>query len=229
MLMDEGLDTGPILQQRELALAPDETGGSLLARLAPIGAGLLLETLDGLVRGSVRPRPQDEAAATLAPPIRKADAALDWNATAAELECRVRAFAPSPSAFTGFPGRDGPTLLRIHAAAVGPRPSSPRVPGAFRRTGSRRRPGLEIACADGVLAPLEVQTSGSRRMEIADFLRGDRLPGGPDREEDLPFLSAADAAELLGPARPPEIPPERGAWRPRREANRADAAERPDS
>lgn len=208
MLMDPGLDTGPILLQRAVAIQPTDTGGSLLARLAPLGARLLVETLAGLVEGRIAPTPQDDAAATEAPPLRKADAALDWTLDAAALERRVRAFRPAPIAFTAFPDAAGePSLLRVHAAAVAPGAESfSGEPGAFRVAGTRREPTLEIACGHGVLLPREVQGPSGRPMPVADFLRGHRLavltepaPGvGPPNR----FLPAAEAAARLGAPTP---------------------------
>ena len=222
MLMDPGLDTGPVLQQRALAIAPTDTGGSLLARLAPLGAGLLVETLSGLIEGRIAPTPQDDAAATEAPPLRKADAALDWTLDAAALERRVRAFRPAPTAFTAFPDAAGePLLLRLHSAAVAPGAESfSGEPGTCRVAGTRREPTLEIACGHGVLLPRVVQGPSGRPMPVADFLRGRRLPGltAPAKGAGTPhrFLPAAEAAARLAAPTPaagsrrPEtaIPPE---------------------
>lgn len=196
MLMDAGLDTGPILLQRETGIGDTETGGDLLARLAPLGAELLIETLAGLAAGRITPRPQDGDAATLAPRIRKADAALDWNLEAPVLANRVRAFSPAPVAFTAFhqatPG--AATLLRIHraAAASGP-PGNTLPPGSFRIAGHRRAPRLEVAGAAGsTFLPLEVQAAGRRRLSIADFLRGNAIP------RTGRFAGAAEAAQAAG-------------------------------
>lgn len=208
MLMDPGLDTGPVLLQRALAIAPTDTGGSLLARLAPLGAHLLVETLDGLAEGRIVPTPQDDAAATEAPPLRKADAALDWTLDAAALERRVRAFRPVPTAFTAFPDTSGePSLLRIHSAAVAPAGESfSGEPGTFRTAGTRREPTLEVACGRGALLLREVQGPSGRPMPVADFLRGRHLPGlsEPAAAARPPcrFLPAAEAAARFGAPSP---------------------------
>ena len=116
MLMDAGLDTGPILKQRAVEILPTDTGGGLLKRLAPIGADLLLETLDGLAEGGICPRPQDDRAATLAPLLRRADAALDRTLEAACLEARIRAFSPAPrSASPVTPAPEGAFLPAAEA------------------------------------------------------------------------------------------------------------------
>ena len=193
MLMDPGLDTGPILLQRKVAIGDEETGGELLARLAPLGADLLVETLAGLAAGRIEPRPQDDAAATLAPRVQKADAALDWTRDAALLVQRIRAFSPAPIAYTARLGAGG-ELLRVHrAAAVDPPSPLRRDPGSFLISGGRRAPRLTIACGGGSgLAPLAVQAPGRRRVSIEDFLRGQGLPA------EGRFASAAEAAGVTG-------------------------------
>lgn len=194
MLMDAGLDTGPILLQRETDIADTETAGELLARLAPLGAELLIETLSGLAAGRIAPRRQDDDAATVAPRVRKADAALDWELEAPVLADRVRAFSPAPVAFTAFnqeiPGAATP--LRIHRASAATGPSeSADPPGSFRVSDNRRAPRLAVACGAGTtFLPLEVQAAGRRRLPIADFLRGSGVP--PTGR----FASAAEAAGL---------------------------------
>ncbi len=194
MLMDTGLDTGPILLQRETDIGDDESAGELLARLAPLGAELLIETLSGLAARRITPRPQDDDAATFAPRVGKADAALDWELEAPALASRVRAFSPAPVAFTalgdGTSGAAAP--LRIHRAAAhdGP-PETGRPPGSFRIAGSRRAPRLVVACGGGTaLWPLEVQAAGRRRLPIAPFLQGNAVPPAGR------FASAAEAVRL---------------------------------
>ena len=214
MLMDEGLDTGPILLRRPVDIRPDDTGGSLLARLAPVGADLLVETLAGLAEMEIEPLPQDEAAATEAPPVRKTDAAVDWRLDAVEIERRIRAFRPAPVAFTAFREGDGSLeLLRIHVAQVGLETEPfEAAPGTLRRTGSRGEPALEVACGGGRLLLREVQPTGSRRMTVAEFLRGSRLPGlgasGSGAAGATRFAAAEEAAALVGP---PESPAETAA------------------
>ena len=199
MLMDPGLDTGPVLLRREAEIRPADTGGSLLARLAPLGAALLLETLAGLARGAITPRPQDDAAATLAPLVTRADAALDWEARAGALADRVRAFSPAPVAFAAFPGgREGapPKLLRIHRARASGRAPAGAPPGSFRVSGPAGAPRLAVACSGGTLLPLEVQAPGRRRLEIGDFLRGAGFRPRETAEPAGRFLPRAAAAEL---------------------------------
>lgn len=194
MLMDAGLDTGPILLQRETGIADAETAGELLARLAPLGAQLLIETLSGLAAGRIAPRRQDDDAATLAPRVRKSDAALDWELEAPALVNRVRAFSPAPVAFTAV--REGTTgagaPLRIHRAEAADGPQEPDQPaGSFRVSGSRRARRLVVVCGGGTaLLPLEVQAAGRRRLPITEFLQGSAVPPAGR------FASAAEAAGL---------------------------------
>ena len=194
MLMDAGLDTGPILLQREMEIADTETAGELLARLAPTGAELLIETLSGLAAGRIAPRRQNDEAATLAPRVGKRDAALDWELEAPVLVNRVRAFSPAPVAFTALgEGPSGPaSLLRIHRAdAAGGPGETDQPPGSFRVSGTRRAPRLVVACGGGTtLLPLDVQAAGRRRLPVAQFLRGNAVPPAGR------FASAAEAIAL---------------------------------
>ncbi len=113
MLLDEGLDTGPTLLQQATPIEAEETAGALGARLARLGARLLIETLAGLESGALRPTPQDDAHATLAPIIRKDDGRIDWTRPAIDIARRVRGFDPWPGAWTTHEGR----LLKVLDAA----------------------------------------------------------------------------------------------------------------
>ena len=189
MLMDAGLDTGPVLAQRRAPILKDDTGGRLLARLAPIGAELLIETLDGLARGTIEPVPQDNSGASLAPRIGRRDLALDWTLAASALAARIRAFSPTPTAFTAIAPGNGPepTLLKIHAAAVGDAaPPAAEAPGACRISGPAHSPRLEVACGGGTtLLPSRVQAAGRAPLEIAAFLQGAEIPRLLGPEEAL--------------------------------------------
>src|SRR5690606_32343215 len=102
---------GPILSQRAIPLAPDETGQSLHDRLAILGAELLIDTLPGYFSGQIQPRPQDESLATYAPQIKKAEGEIDWTQPAAAIERLVRAFTPWPGTYTIWNGQQ----LKIHS------------------------------------------------------------------------------------------------------------------
>jgi methionyl-tRNA formyltransferase len=173
MLMDAGLDTGPTLLQEKMAIHEEDTGGSLEAKLAPLGAELLLETLSRWERGELTPVPQDDAKATLAPRIKKEDALIDWSSPAAEIHLRVRAFIPWPVAFVTT--ESGP--LRIWKTSVGPsRESDEPPPGSILRI---ERDALVVACGGQTALIVEqVQPAGKERMSASAFARGKRLEPG---------------------------------------------------
>ncbi len=114
MKMDVGLDTGPILTQRSIALTQEDTAGSVFEKLSHLGADLLIETLPDYLSGKIQPAPQPEEGMTYAPMLKKEEGQRDFTRPADELERRVRAFNPWPGAFMDFDG----TLLKIHRAHV---------------------------------------------------------------------------------------------------------------
>jgi methionyl-tRNA formyltransferase len=163
--MDAGMDTGPILLQRATPIGAEETAGELGARLAELGAALLLETLDGL--DTIVPRPQDPAGVTLAPRLRKADGVLDWSRPAEELAARIRGLNPWPGALTSTAtGR----LLLWRARAL-PGAGAPGVLVAREGT-------LAIGTGEGLLLPIEVGPENRRPMSWDAYLRGARLGPG---------------------------------------------------
>lgn len=171
MLVDEGLDTGPTLLSRETPIGERETAGELEARLARLGAALLLDTLRGLLDGSCRPRPQDASRATLAPLLKKDDGRIDWGRDALCLDRRVRGFHPWPGAFTSC----GERTLNVLQAQPLP-PAGRGAPGEVLSVG---REGLAVACGDGTTLRLEVVQPESRRaMPAAAFAAGARLEPG---------------------------------------------------
>lgn len=166
MRMNEGLDTGPLLAQREVPIAPDDTTASLGAKLAQTGADLLREVLPPYLSGELTSQPQPEESVTYAPQLRKEDGRLDWLQPAVELDRRVRAFYPWPGAFTTWAGRQ----LKVLRAAPVPawRGSSP--PGrVFVLNG-----GVVVATGSGALQLLDVQLAGKRAMDVESFVRGQR-------------------------------------------------------
>jgi methionyl-tRNA formyltransferase len=170
MFLEEKMDAGPILLQRQISLAADETAASLQAKLAPIGAELLLETISAVEAGSVAPRIQNEAEATYAPILKKEDGLIDWHLSAAAIERRVRGLAPWPSAFTYLDG----AMLKIHRAKV-VRTESSAPPGEMIKAD---KDGLWVAAGDGALGLEEVQLENRKRMAAAEFLKGARLEKG---------------------------------------------------
>jgi len=167
MRIDAGLDTGDILLQREVAIAPEDTAITLGPKLAEIGAPLLVETLRGLQAGTIAPRKQNEAEHTLAPILTRDDGRIDFRRSAVEIWNRLRGFQPWPGAFTTFRRK---TLQVWEAkAAAGAAP-----PGQLKVEERR----LLAGCGEAsVLELLEVQLEGKKRMAAADFIQGYRPDG----------------------------------------------------
>jgi len=170
MLMDEGLDTGPILAQAPTPIADDDDQISLSKRLANMAASLLIVTMAGFAAGSLAPQPQNEQEATLTRRATVADGDLDWTLPAVSLWRRVRAFAEWPQARAWWKGR----LIHILRASYDP--SLTIEPGLVVAHGPPRRAPIAIAIGTGrgALLPEVVELGGRRPMPIADFLRGAR-------------------------------------------------------
>ncbi|MEK7387956.1 MAG: methionyl-tRNA formyltransferase, partial [candidate division NC10 bacterium] len=165
--MDEGMDTGPLLLQASTPIGPEETAGELAARLAVLGAQVLVDTLERL--DTLTPTPQRHGEATQAPRLKKTDGSLDWTRPARELVNLARGCNPWPGATTPAPAG---TLTIWRAAAVLCPPGTP--PGALVTAAG----GLAIATGEGALLPLEVQPENRRPMPWPDYLHGARLAPG---------------------------------------------------
>ncbi len=165
MRMDEGLDTGPIIAQRELPIRENETAGELEERLAQLGAELLLDVLPAYLSGELQPRPQPEEGVTLTRRLRKEAAALDWQQPALKLERQIRAFSPEPGAFTMW-GVERLKILRAQALREAPFPQT--TPGTVFAWESMPA----VATGDGALVLLQLQMAGKRPMSGDAFLRG---------------------------------------------------------
>jgi methionyl-tRNA formyltransferase len=175
MRVTERMDAGPILLQREISLAPDETQGTLKAKLAELGGSALLEALTLLQRGELSETTQDEKLATYTSPISKDQAVIDWTVDAGFIEKMVRAYDPWPVARTRL-GDD--ELLVWRARLVPYERARVEFTAAAAGTVVRLRPEPIIKCGEGLLELVEVQASGRRRMAAADFMRGRRLAEG---------------------------------------------------
>jgi len=165
MKLDTGLDTGDILLQKEFPIAASDTAETLAPKLAGVGADLTVETLRGLQAGSILPRPQNHARATLAPILKKEDGRIDFSRPAAEIVNRLRGFQPWPGAYTRFREK---TLHLWQAAAV-----ARELPAAELVVEGDR---LFVGCGERTaLELIEIQLEGKRRSSAADFIRGYRL------------------------------------------------------
>lgn len=165
MQMDEGLDTGPILLSRALAIGKEETAESLHDRLAALGAEALVEALEGLAKGELHPRPQPEEGATYAEKLRREEGRLDWRRPAEELQRRVRAFTPWPGAWFEFQGE----RLKLLAAELAEGAGEP---------GKVLDDRLTVACGKGALRLTRLQRPGRAPMNAEAFLRGFPIPPG---------------------------------------------------
>jgi methionyl-tRNA formyltransferase len=163
--LDEGLDTGPVFATMVEPLRPDDTSGSVLARLAAAGAELLVRVLDGIEAGELEPRPQPEAGVSLAPKVAAADARLAFDVPAPVVERRIRAFTPEPGAWTVLRG----DRIRVFPVSVVPG-EPPTPPGVVRVT----RRHVLVGTATDPLALGLVQPPGKRPMPAVDWARGVR-------------------------------------------------------
>jgi methionyl-tRNA formyltransferase len=162
MKMDQGLDTGPILSQREVLITENETAGELFDKLAILGADLLIETLPRYVRGKIIPQAQESEKATYAPRLRKTDGALDFSQPARLLARKVRAYNPWPGTYQFF---DDTRLIVLKAHSI---PKEGLLPG--RRYSHENKPAW--GTADGYLVLDEVKVEGKKRIDGEDFLNG---------------------------------------------------------
>jgi methionyl-tRNA formyltransferase len=195
MVMDEGLDTGPVLLCEAVPIGPGTTGGDLHDRLAALGARMVNEALTGLEAGTLTPEPQPEGGATYAAKLTREEGCLDWREGAAALERRVRAFSPWPGAWFEHAG----TRIKVLAAEV--TAGVPEARGGVKRAtggalheargstaaGDNSAPGtpgevlddrLTVRCGTDSLRLARVQREGRQPQDAADFLRGFPLPKG---------------------------------------------------
>jgi len=169
MLMDVGLDSGPILSQREVSVSAEDTTGSLTARLAQAGAQLLMETLPLWLEGEIKPQPQEENNASFTKSIDKGDGEIDWNLSALELWRRVRAFDPWPGCYTWWYGK----RLKVNSV----------IPLDAEKSGEEGKVialpqtspvSVGVKTGNGVLGLLQVQLEGKKEVSADEFARGQR-------------------------------------------------------
>lgn len=174
MVMEKGLDSGPILLQEELAIDPDETAAELSVRLAHTGAALMVRTLQDLAAGEVEPRPQSHGQATHAPMLRKSDGVVDWSWPAEEIYNRLRAYTPWPGLVSELRGKRLKILLGRALETGGDQAGAD--PGTIVGHSENR---MLVACGGGTIFGLEkVQLAGKRPISAADYMNGARLEVG---------------------------------------------------
>lgn len=166
IMMDEGVDSGDILLQRETAVEPEETAGDLSDRLSLMGGDLLAEAAAAVAAGTARRVPQDHDRATMAPRLAPDTGHIDWSAPAQDIVNRIRALSPSPGAYSFLRDRK----LKIYYAVAGREPASgEKAPGAIGRF---MESGLQVMAGDGHVYLQEVQMEGRKRLPVDLFLRG---------------------------------------------------------
>ena len=177
ILMDPGMDSGPILAQRAIPIEDAETAGTLTEKLAPIAADLIADTLPRWLDDEIEPRPQDHSLATKAPLLKKEQGTIDWSLPAVQIWRRVRAYNPWPGAYTALQGG----LLHIWGAW--PLADGEAPPGTVVELSEEQRAGLPpgadrgafaVGTGDGLLTVLSAQREGRRALSASEFLRGMR-------------------------------------------------------
>jgi methionyl-tRNA formyltransferase len=168
MKIDAGLDTGDVLLQQEIPIAPDDTAETLSPKLAAVGADLTVATLASLRGGTIQPRKQDNSKATLAPILKKEDGRIDFSRTATEILDRLRGFQPWPGAYSQFRSKN---LQIRHATAL----DQVAPPAELRVDGTH----LFVGCGEGTAIEIvELQLEGKKRTSASDFVRGYRPQSG---------------------------------------------------
>lgn len=168
MLMDAGLDTGPVLLQETVPILRGDTAGTLGERLAQLGGSLVVRALDALDAGGLEAVPQAAEGVSYAPKPERREFRVDWREDAVKVDRRVRAFNPAPGAAARLRGVD----LKIWSCTIA---EGKGEPGEVL---SADESGLRVACGEGALRVTELQRPGGKRLRTADFLRGFALPPG---------------------------------------------------
>ncbi len=163
MQLDEGMDTGPVLMERRIAIDPAETSGELLARLSPVGAEALLEAIDGIRAGTLVPKPQDHASSSHAPMLTKAHGAIDFTKSATLVAAQVRGVDPWPGAQATLRGQ----TVKLFRARLAPSGS-----GATGTVLSIDGDGAHVATGEGAVIIRDIQAAGRKRMTVQQFAAG---------------------------------------------------------
>lgn len=164
MQLDVGMDTGPVLLERRVAIEPEETSGELLARLAPLGAAACLEAIGQMIAGTSVATTQDHAAATHAPMLTKADGLIDFTQPARVVAARIRGVDPWPGAQAVHRGQ----LVKLFRAIARPQAEA-SPPGTVLAIDAA---GLHVACGEGAVVIRDIQAPGRKRLAVAQFAAG---------------------------------------------------------
>jgi len=169
MQMDAGLDTGDMLLTKEIAITPDDTGGTLHDKLANLGAQALVEALDEIAAGKQQPKQQDDALSTYAQMLTKETGRINWNNSAVNIANIVRGLAPRPSAWTTLDGE----IFKMHVVTAHPEQQEQGVPGQVIVADGKN--GIVVATGEGALHIDELQRQNAKRLKADEFLRGNTL------------------------------------------------------
>ncbi len=175
MWMDEGLDTGDVLLREPVAIAPDDTGGTLHDRLAAAAPGCLMRALSAITAGHAPRVPQDSSRATLTKKLERLHGRIVWDQRAEEIDRIIRAYQPWPGTYCLFPTDEGKTApLKVHRAKIIEGAEACPIGGTVIAADNR----LLVACGRGVIELIELQAEGGKRMSAGDYLRGHPLAAG---------------------------------------------------
>ena len=169
MLMDEGMDTGPVYFCERTPIEPDETAEDLAKRLSLLGAGLLARTIGLILEGGIKPVAQEHEKATNAPILKKEHGRINWNNEAQKIADHVRGFYPWPGAFTSWKG-----LLKVHSGRATQEDTQGIEPGTILEA----KDTIKVACGQGIYEITELQPENKKRMNAADFVKGYRMQKG---------------------------------------------------
>ena len=173
MLLDEGMDTGPVLLRAEVPIGAEETAEELTSRLSKLGAAQLVETITLMAGGRLTPEAQDDALASYAPLLTKGDGEISWKKGAEEVRNLVRGLKPWPGAYTSWKGK----LLQVHSGRVGEE-AALRPDGAPGTVLNVTEGSIGVKCATGVFEITELQLQDRRRMGAGDFAKGSSIAVG---------------------------------------------------
>ncbi len=171
MLLDEGMDTGPVLLRAETSIGEQESAEELTGRLSKLGAALLVETITLMVEDKLVPEAQDDTRASYAPLLTKGDGEIPWERSAEEVRNRVRGLKPWPGAYTSWKEK----LLKVHSGRVGPEDAGGAAPGTVLNV---TEASIGVKCGAGVFEITELQAQDRRRMKAGDFVKGSSIAPG---------------------------------------------------